>query len=292
MPRCAACGFQYIGISREIQMRHSSKLQHALEEFGRRQAEWYESIFDIDLVYFNKYCAEDEFRDYLTGPLENLTKSKSPETLAGLPRDKHSFSLVALDHVEDRSQFYPGMKQAIFEQLEARHLTGHKNCLRLVNHIIRYPDGEEMTIDLCVMSLAYLILRIKNIYDYWPIPGSTSISVALKAESRPLYYLSDPVFNYRNALMVFLSIIGRLQYYLSRGCNFAIRCHSDHRYLIKGERGCVLFKRATYTFRNMCRSPTSTVRLFRDGVGGPLLVMVRAGRCSPDDFEKINSVIF
>lgn len=292
MSKCYVCGFQCIDFIREIKMRHSPGLLDTLEEFGRRQAEWYESIFDVDVVYFNKYCHQDEQRDYLTGPLEALTNLKSPETLAGYPQDNQSFIFVGLDRAKDYRQSYPQEQVDICEQFEARHLGRHQNCLKLLNEMIRYPDGAAMTVNLCPTSLAYLIFRIKGIYGKWPIPGSSSINVTGMADLPPWGHVSDPILNYRSAFLFFLSILGRLQHHVSKGCNFVILCRPDQRYLIKGESERVIIKKASYFFRSMCRSPASRVRLFRDGVGGPILVMVEAGGGSFKGYSGIKRVIF
>lgn len=289
---CNSCGFQCIELTREIRMRQSPELIYALEKFGQRQAEWYESIFDFDILYFKKYCAHEEFRDYQTGPLEVLLKSQSPETLAGLPQGDQSFIFVGLDKKSDYCQPYVEMQLKICEQIEARHLGRHQNCLKRLNDMIRYPDGSETTIDLCPMSLAYLILRIKGIYGKWPIPGSSSINIRGMTEALAFEHVSDPIINYRSAFLVFLSILGRLQFYISKGRSFAILCRPEQRYLIKGESGCVIIKKAKYTSRSMCRSAASKATLFRNGVGGPILVLVATDSDRFKSTSAINKVLF
>lgn len=292
MKKCSVCGFQRIELTREFRMRRSPRLLSSLEEFGRRQAEWYESIFDVDLVYFNHYCEQDEQRNYLTGSFEILTKLKSPETLAGFSRVIQSCIFVELGRDRDCGQSYPETQGAICEQLEARHLGRHQYCLRFLNEMLRYPDGAETTVNLCPISLAYLILRIKGVYGKWPVPGSTSINLAGMPELASWGRISDPISNYRGAFLLFLSILGRLQYHISQGCSFAILCRPDKRHLIVGETERVIIKKATYSFRSMCQRSSSRVRLFRNGVGGPITVIVEADKCSVDGYFGIKNVIF
>lgn len=291
--KCNVCGFQGIGSAREMRMRHARGLLGALEEFGHRQAEWYESILGVDAVYFNKYCAQEELREYLTGPLEALTKLKSPEALAGYSvTDGMSFFFVKPEALKDHGRLYPETQAVICEKLEARHLRGHQNCLKHLNRLISYPDGTEMTIKLCAVSLAYLIFRIKGIYEKWPTPGSTSIGVAGMTGLFTYQYAPDPVPNYRSALLFFLSILGRLQHYISQGDNFALLCRFDREYLFKGESGRVFFKKTSYSFRSLCRSPSSRIRLFRDGTGGPIVVITEVGNHSASGFARIKNIIF
>lgn len=292
MSKCSGCGFQVIGFAREIRMRHSLGLLGALEEFGLRQAEWYESIFNVDLVYFNNYCEQEEQREYLTGSFEALTKLKSPEALAGFPQDSQTCVFLKLDRESDFRQFDPEAQVAICRRLETRHLGGHLNCLKSLNEMIRYPDGAEMIINLCPISLAYLLLRIKGVYGDWPVPGSISINLAGMIGISCWGGRSDPVSSYRSAFLLFLSILGRLQYHISKGCDFAILCRSNKRLLILGESERVIIKKPSSSFRNICRCSSSDLRLFRDGVGGPIVVMMRKGRGSPDDYLGIKRVIF
>lgn len=294
--QCPVCGFQNINIYSELKARRSRGLLEALENFGSNQAKWYSAVRSVDQElqgYRNLYLADEIHRDYFTGAFERLTGLDSPETLAGSTRDTQSFVLLKKyinlrPHLGSRVE----PQSVACEKLERRYLTGHLSCLNLLSQMVGYPDGQEMEISLCPMSLAYALLCIKNIYGVWPTPGAASIYIKglrkLEMPSKP----SDPVSCYRSALLVFLSILGRLEYYISKRESFYIICRPGHKYLIQDEISGVIFRRSSYSFRSACRSVQPNIRAFRDGVGGPILIIVDPQERPGRDYRFIKRVIF
>ncbi len=294
--RCAACGFQDIGILSEIKMRHSPGLIETIKEYGSRQAEWYSALGALGWSvrdYCNFYLVDDVYRDYLTGPLEQLTGLDSPETLSGSTKDKQpivflrsrlkSSSLIG-SRVEPQS--------VVCNKLLHRHLAGHQSCLSHLSQMVDYPNGKEMETCLCPVSLAYILLCTKDIYSIQASSGSASARIEglekLELPLRP----PEQVFSYRDAVLVFLSILGKLEYYVSKGQSFYVLSRPEHKYLFQNETSGVILKKSSYSFRNLCRSKPPRIRVFRDGIGGPILIISDLKERPNRDYRATKRVIF
>lgn len=273
MAPCTTCGFQHIAICKELRMRRSRSLIMTLERYGFYQDEWYSAINRLDRKLAGdtrRYWVFSDFREQLTGPFEGLTNLMSPETLLGVAQDKQPFALVREYVGEADPLTYwksePAFK--VFEKIERRYLEKHQDCLRLINQVLDYPSGFPVEADLCPMALAYLLLRIKCLYEIWPIPGSTKIPLGR-------FYAKDRIGyaqTYRSATISFLSLIGLLQYHISKGENFLL-LRRPPPYIGQYASSYSIIRKSSYTFRSLCRSHSACIKVFRDGFGGPLHVI-------------------
>lgn len=289
MDLCESCGFFNIDFYTELKMRRSKDLMRALRSAGEAQARWYNAIQKLDgsgCGYCSMYYTNSTVRGELTGPFEKILHLRSPEAMACIHRDDQPIALVGRYRVKERSggrgrlgKFNAKDKmrlhsnQEIFARIEQRYLTRHCACLAEVNEVTAYPDGAPRSTVFCPMALAYVLMRMKYQYDVWPTPSSVSV---LHADSGnyPLPTFA-PCWNYREAALVFLSILGRLQFHVAQGENFILLGRPEVEYFAEPS-WSVIFRRTTYSFRVLCRRQTATFKIERYGFGGPILVRRQA----------------
>lgn len=273
MAPCTTCGFQHIALCKELRMRRSRSLIMALERYGFYQDEWYSAIKRLDRTLAGdtrRYWEFSDFREQLTGPFEGLTNQMSPETLSGADQDKQPFALVGMGLEGDDSFPFGKSEPAgeVFEKIERRYLESHQDCLRRLNRVLDYPCGFPAEADLCPMALAYLLLRVKCLYEIWPMPGSTAIPLGRCYAKDRIGYAQC----YRSAAINFLSILGLLQYHISKGENFLLLRRPLTSIGGYASRYSII-RKASYTFRSLCRSHPACIKVFRNGFGGPLQII-------------------
>jgi hypothetical protein len=289
MHKCESCGFFNIDFYTELKMRRSKGLMRALRSAGEAQARWYHAIQKMDgdrCSYCRMYYTNSTARGELTGPFEKILHLRSPEWMACTHRDDQPIALVRRYRVKGPSgrrgrlgEFNAKDKmrlhsnQEIFAKIEQRYLVRHCACLAEVNEVTAYPDGAPRSTVFCPMALAYVLMRMKYQYDVWPTPNSVSVLHA-DSDNYPLPTFA-PCWNYREAALVFLSILGRLQFHVAQGENFILLGRPEVEYF--GEPSwSVIFRRTTYSFRVVCRRHTAIFKIERHGFGGPILVRGKA----------------
>lgn len=284
---CSKCRFQDIGLRREMRMRRAPRLEIALDYFGRAQAQWYREIYHLHSTeggYSGLYYQSDLARAELSGPGERLFDMCSPESLSGRRQFSPPIACVRRfrTYLHDRlyqadSAFHLGdhlrlhSQSEILIRLRKRFLGNHMNCYQEACEMAGYPDGKAKTRPLCPLATAYVLLCLKAFYSIWPTPGSDfhDFSMLASIKKKPTQLITS--WSYREAVLVFLTILARLEYYVSEGQNFFIICRSEVAYFPEG-RGVTLVRKASYRFRCNCRNPQYQHLLSRDGVGGALVV--------------------
>jgi|GEM_PF-914429 len=284
---CSKCGFQDIGLRREIKMRRSPKLQIALDYFGRAQARWYREIYGLytaESGYSGLYYQSNLARAELSGPGERLFDMQSPESLAGRRQFSPPIACVSWfrTYLHDRlyrtdSPFHLAdylrlhSQREILNRLKVRFLGKHMRCYKEGCEIVGYPDGQPRTRSFCPLTVAFILVCLKMSYNTWPTPGSDFHDFSLKGsrnkESAPLL----TSWSYREAVLVFLTILARLEYYVSEGQDFFVICRSEVIYF-PDDRGVTLLRKSSYKFRCNCRNPQRRHLLSRNGAGGALIV--------------------
>lgn len=159
---CINCGFQEIGLRREMRMRRTRGLEVALAHFGRAQADWYRKIYDSGTTesdYSGLYYQSDLARAELTGAGERLFRMLSPESLAGY-RQLSSPSvfvsrfrtylherIYSADSTFDLSDYLRLHSQAeILRRVKERYLAKHEKCYEECSLLAGYPDGQSRVI--------------------------------------------------------------------------------------------------------------------------------------------------
>ncbi|WP_434157782.1 hypothetical protein [Stutzerimonas stutzeri] len=277
--RCRECGFYDIGLVREIKMRRSKGLDRALQRFGEAQASWYTQVKrthkegSIHGAYYYKFSG---CRQGFTAPFERAFRMQSPERIAKIRRDDQPIAWVKLPSFSEAGSWgkyecrIDNIQEAC-EGLESSYLSGHRSCVASINTVTSYSDGTEKKAKLCPVALSYILLRLKLAYLNWPVPGSISALSSGFAYAEDVIPLLSPEWNYRELRVAYLSILGRLQLQVSEGKEFLILCRFGislpWRY-----RSLDFIRKSSYGFRTLCRTPTCTLEIYRDGFGGPLLI--------------------
>ncbi len=285
---CSKCGFQDIGLRREIRMRRSPKLQIALDYFGSAQARWYREIYGLytaESSYSGLYYQSSLARAELSGPGERLFDMRSPESLSGYREFSPPIACVSRfrTYLHDRlyradSPFHLAdylrlhSQREILNRLKVRFLGKHMRCYKEGCEIAGYPDGQPRTRPFCPLTVAFILLCLKTSYNMWPTPGSDFHDFSPKdsknKESAPLL----TSWSYREAVLVFLTILARLEYYVSGGQDFFVICRSEVIYF-PDDRGVTLLRKSSYKFRCNCRNPQRQHLLSRNGADGALMVV-------------------
>ena len=302
--RCDKCGFQEIGLRREIRMRRSLGLEAALDYFGRAQADWYRKIYELEGAesgYSGLYYKSDLARTELTGAGERLFEMLSPESLAGVRQFSPPFMVAGRfrTFVHERiyrcdSDFYLGDYMRLHSQVEIlsrvknRFLAKHSQCYEDGCLIAGYPDGQSRTIPLCPLALAFILLCIKASNHVWPMPGSDFVLLSDFNRRKSPKLLTN--WTYREAVLVFLTILARLEYHMSKGQNFAILCRPDVVYF-PNERGATLLQMTTYNFRSQCRTPLRKNLLTRNDSGGAFVALCATESYQTRENSKLRELI-
>jgi hypothetical protein len=289
MDLCENCGFFNIGFYTELSMRRGKELMGALRSTGEAQARWYKAIQELDgsgCGYCDMYYTNSISRAELTGPFEKILHLQSPEVIARTRCDDQPIALVGRYRVRGRAGGHGRLgefsakdklrlhsNQEIFAKIEQRYFAHHRACLAELNEITAYPDGAARSTVFCPMALAYVLMRMKYRYEVWPTPGSVSV-LRLDSSNNPLPTFA-PCWNYREAALVFLSILGRLQFHVAQGDNFILLSRPEIEYF-GGRSWPVIFRRISYPFRVLCRGQMPTIKVERSGFGGPILVRCQA----------------
>lgn len=279
--RCQECGFYDIGLVREVKMRRSRGLENALQYFGGIQASWYTQVkksYDEGSIHSAYYYKLLACRQDFTVPFERAFCMQSPERIAKIGRDDQPIAwikLPSLAEVRPREKY--GRRNEIMQEacasLELSYLSSHRACLDSINTVTCYSDGAARKTKLCPVALAYVLLRLKLAYLNWPVPGSVSALASGFACAEDVVPLLGPEANYRELRVAFLSILGRLQFQVSEGKDFLILCRLN--IFLPGRYSPLTFiRKSSYGFRSLCRTPASTLEVYRDEFGGPLLIRV------------------
>lgn len=288
---CGKCGFQDIGLRREIRMRRSPKLQSALDYFGSAQARWYREIYGLDTAesgYSGLYYQSSLARAELSGPGERLFDMRSPESLSGYRQFSPPIACIGRfrTYLHDRlyradSPFHLGdylrlhSQHEVLHRVKVRFLGKHFSCFEEGCEIAGYPDGQPKTTSFCALAVAFILLCLKAFYNIWPSSGSDfhDFSPNNAENTKPAPLLTN--WSYREAVLVFLTILARLEYYVSEGHDFFVICRSEVIYF-PDDRGVTLLRKSSYKFRCNCRNPQRQHLLSRSGSGGALMVVCAA----------------
>jgi hypothetical protein len=284
---CSKCGFQEIGARQEIQMRRAPGLIEALRSFGEIQSEWYKGINYLhysQLGYSDLYYKSKLARSELSGCCEAYLNIQSPESLSGLQSERVKIICVGRfrSYMHDRlyseySTFALGDYMRLHSQsdillrLKGRFLCKHLSCLEEVCRMVRYPDGQSRTIKLCPLALSYVLLCIKASDGVWPTSGSDCHQLLSLVSGGGFAATWISSWTYREAVLVFLTILARLEYYTRQKESFVVICRPDVDYF-PDRLGRTLVRKSSHAFRSCCQYPNSKCYLTRNGAGGALEV--------------------
>lgn len=284
MNRCSECGFENVEMFKELRMRAGDQLVDAVRHYGDLQGAWYREIKaarDADWDYAKHYYRSPISRQNLTGPFEKALEIKSPDTLAKALQDDQP--VVWMYHPgfnETRKDpstltFRTQSIEAACLDIERRYLSRHATCVQSTNALTDYVDGRRRVAKLCPVALAYILLRIKLGYTVWPSPGSISALKSDFQQAPTMLSIYGRSSQYKELRLIFLSILGRLQFLISKGDDFMIigRSRTD---FSPNHYAPVFFRKASYSFRVLCQDPRSAVEVYREEFGGALYVKVRA----------------
>lgn len=303
---CSTCGFQDMGLRDEIKKRRAPGLAIALEHFGRAQARWYQEIYSFharEPGYSELYYQSELGRAELSGPCERFFNMHSPEKLSGRQYISPPITCVGSfrTYLHCRlymaaSRFALGDHLRLHSQIEIlirvkeRYLGKHADCCRDMCKIADYPDGKLVIRPMCSVATAYILLCMKARYNVWPSPGSICQDFSLLASlgsSAPSFV---SCWTYREAVLVFFTILARLEYYVSEGANFFVICRSETVYF-PSRRGLTVLRKASYKFRFSCRIPSEKLLIARDGLGGALMIICTPQRDHADPHSKLKTLV-
>lgn len=293
--RCIKCGFQEVCLRREMRMRRAPGLEVALARFGRAQADWYRQIYDLGVTesgYSGLYYKSALARSELTGAGERFFEMLSPESLAGYRqlsppslfvnrfRTYLHERIYRADSAFDLGDYLRLHSQVeILSRVKRRFLAKHAQCYEDACIIASYPDGQSRTTSLCPLALGFILLCLKASNDIWPTPASAFPFSPDDSDSKKSPRLLTS-WSYREAVLVFLTILARLEFYVSERRDFVILCRPDVVYF-PNECGPTLLRTTTYKFRSQCRNPLGRDLLSRGGSGGAFVAL-----CAGRNFQK------
>jgi len=284
---CEKCGFQEISARKEIRMRRDPDLKGALDRFGREQAIWYRKISGVITpeftgysdLYYDSMLARSE----LSGSFEQYLNMRSPERLAGGQPMRMPIAFVGRFRSYVGGTHYRGptfnsmdnrrlhSQAEILIRLKARFLSRHLSCFNRICQLAEYPNGQPKEISLCPLAMAYVLLCIKASHDSWPSPGSDCHQMLSLDSENGSSATWRSCWDYREAVLLFLTILARLEHYLYQEESFFVVCRPEVNYFVSSKVG-VLIRKSSYSFRSCCRNLRCSYVVSRDGVGGPLLI--------------------
>lgn len=293
---CDQCGFEDVGLFKEIQMRRSGHLNKALRSVGEKQAAWYTKIKELneqyssfDTGYYTSLVAR---KDY-TVPFERAAKMESPERCAQFLTDTQRVSWVQhprrspKPHFTDSAFIIGDPLKSGFEAIKQRYLTKHCECLKFANELTDFPDGYYKNGIFCPMAIAYILLRIKVAYGEWPAAENVSpLDAALRTGSSTF----RKVNTHRVLRIMFLGILGRIQYKVSQGANFVMLCRRGGEFSA-GFESFIYIRRSSYSFRNMCGSLSASPKVSRKEFGGPIVVSFPNNDIEPYGLPKEQMIV-
>jgi hypothetical protein len=293
---CGQCGFEDVGLLKEIQKRRNRHLDKALRSVGERQAAWYLKIKDFNRRYgttYPDYYTSKGARENYTRPFERAAEMESPERCAQLLTDTQRVSWVQhprrclKSHFTDSAFVIGDPLNSGFEAIKQRYLTRHCECLKFVNELTEYPDGYYRNGQFCPMAMAYILLRIKVAYGEWPTVGNVSpLDAALRTGSSKFRRFDT----HRMLRIMFLGILGKIQHKVSQGTNFVILCRQGGEFSA-GFESYIYIRRSSYSFRNICKSLRASPEVSRKEFGGPIVVSFPNNDIEPYGLPKEQMIV-
>ncbi|WP_372489406.1 hypothetical protein [Pseudomonas caspiana] len=281
-----ACGFHIIEMVQEIRMRRNNAIPEILRKNGEELASWYGKLFKLyqgGHPHARSYYESLDERGALTEPLEQLMKLPSPERVCRIlgPGQKvfwmrHPAYNSRVDGLDFNVRTQTVQESC--DAVEKCYLKSHRNCLIEANAISGYPDGQPYRNSLCPVALAYVLMRLKLAYPHWPIYGGVSALEAGFVEFSSVVSSLGDRSVFRELRMLFLWILGELQYMIERGCDFRVVCRQTPMFSV-GSCWPVYIRRSSFRFRNCCfNNSRMSLDINRDGSGGALTVSLNSSK--------------
>jgi len=299
LTHCDKCGFEDIGLFKEINMRRNRNLIKALRSAGEQQAAWYSKIQYFDQVrapYYSDYYSSAISRKKLTGPFERASGIRSPERCANLLDDNQQILWVFHSGFNaDRDSFDNSVirshsLESSLELIEYRYLSKHRECLKRANELTGFPNGCFRQVKLCSVALAYILLRIKIAYRDWPVAGSVC---ALDSGFEWAGSVISPFGrgnHHRELNILFLSILGRLQFQVYQQANFLILIRPTREFSADNHFP-VYIRKSSYAFRNVCTSANASLEVYRHESGGPIFVNFPKSNIEPHCLPRAQMIV-
>lgn len=282
--QCRDCGFSIPEAAREIRMCQNHSMLKAMSRQGHNLAQWYHAINSLamqaDEIALEYYSSENS-RALFTELLEQKLCLPSPERLANqLKSQNRVYWLHQPAYISERDGINFVVRQQTLDEacraIETKYLSTHYACMQAIDALTSPYLEEPCIYSFCSVSLAYALLRIKLESGTWPTsdPSSSFWSSGFfnfKHVASPLGRNS----NLQELTLMFLHILGELQFMISKRRNFLVVC-GDVKSLSPRLNQMVYVRRTTPSFRSICKSEEIDIKISRLMLRGPLLVTLNS----------------
>lgn len=277
--RCQSCGFQHVDMVTEITMRKRSSIENVLKRNGEQLSRWYYGVNVLAVARQPealRYYASPGGRDWAGGILEQIIQEPNPDER---PRDyKFRQKVVWLANpafIPARDGFNFTIRGKTVEHtcrdIEEKYLKQHMTCLSNIDSLTNSLVGESRNFNFCPMALAYTLLRMKLANRDWPNVVCVSALQSGFSEFKDLVSGLGKTTEIREATILFLHILGELEFMVRKEQQFRVVCRYNGRLSPKSI-WPLYTRKASYSFRCRCTDLAQrSVRICGTGENGLLV---------------------
>lgn len=263
--QCQACGFICVDMVTELKMRGGSSVVEMLQRNGERLSRWYQAVNELAMARQPeavRYYSSSSGRILVGDILEQLTQQPQPDECA---RDRRFIQKViwlanpAFIPARDGVDFTIRKKtvEQTCKDIEKKFLKEHMGCLSNIDLLTNNLNVKPQKFVFCPVALAYTLLRMKLAHRDWPNLAGGSVLNAGFSEFRDLVSGLGKTAEIRELRILFLHILGELQFMVQKQHDFKVICRYNARLSPKSPWPLYL-RKASYSFRCSCKRHART----------------------------------
>lgn len=263
--QCQACGFICVDMVTELKMRGGSSIVEMLQRNGERLSRWYQAVNELAMARQPeavRYYSSSSGRILVGDILEQLTQQPQPDECA---RDRRFIQKViwlanpAFIPARDGVDFTIRKKtvEQTCKDIERKFLKEHMGCLSNIDLLTNNLNVKPQKFVFCPVALAYTLLRMKLAHRDWPNLAGGSVLNAGFSEFRDLVSGLGKTAEIRELRILFLHILGELQFMVQKQHDFKVICRYNARLSPKSPWPLYL-RKASYSFRCSCKRHART----------------------------------